>query len=351
MTASRSRIQEGILLMSETFSSDFEPRLASGPMIYRLSGKVAPTSLVIAAVVLIPLGILFGAVYSAAVVYLPFIKLRGLVTFFAGAGFGLVAGRLCYKLKYRSRMMTFLTILGFTAIAYYASWAVHPALIIGPGQLGEGFLPVMIQGFDPGIILAWMKRIFSDGIWGLGGGGALSGWAAVAFWIIEAGLIFGTAIVTGMGTYGSRPFCENCYRWNDETEELAVLPVSTSDPAWIQIRGGNFNALKKLQIATGSDSSYVELRLADCPTCDESDYLSAIGITLTVDDGQIKKQETDLFRNLSVTRDQREEIVAFAAAMAEAVELMNETDDLDQQPTGVSEPPLDDSLPRDEPTA
>ncbi|QDV47828.1 hypothetical protein Enr13x_77400 [Stieleria neptunia] len=313
--------------MSETFSDPPGSTIASAPTLYRHSGKVSPVSLVVAAAVLIPLGILFGAIYSAAVVYLPFIKLRGLVTFFVGGGFGVVAGTLCYKLKYRSRMMAFLTVIGFTAIGYYSSWAVHPALVIGPGELGGDFVPLLIQGFDPGVIIGWMKGIFTDGIWAMGAGAALSGWGAVAIWVLEAALIFGTAFVSGMAAYGNRPFCEHCHRWNDETEELAVLPVSTTDPAWMQIRNGNFDALKKLQIASDSDVAYVELRLADCPTCDESDYLSAIGITLTVDEGQLKKNETDIFRHLSVTRAQRDEIVDFAAAMAEAVQLMKEEEE------------------------
>ncbi|WP_182865484.1 hypothetical protein [Stieleria mannarensis] len=338
--------------MSETFTDPTGSTVVSAPTLYRRSGKVSPVSLVVAAAVLIPLGILFGAIYSAAVVYLPFIKLRGLVTFFVGAGFGVIAGSLCYKLKYRSWMMTFLTVIGFTAIGYYSSWAVHPALVIGAGELGEDFVPLMLQGFDPLMIFGWMKGIYTDGIWamGAGGGGALSGWGAVAVWVLEAGLIFGTAFVSGMAAYGNRPFCENCYRWNEETEELAVLPVSTTDPAWNQVRNGNFDALKKLQIAPDSDASYVELRLADCPTCDESDYLSAIGITLTVDEGQLKKNETDIFRNLSVTRQQRDEIVEFAAAMAEAVQLMKEEEALNEQTGEDAEPPVGEDSETNEPS-
>ena len=321
--------------------------MASSPALYRRSGKVSPASLVIAAVVLIPLGILLGTLYSATVVYLPFIKLRGLVTFFVGAGFGAIAGWLCYQLKYRSWLMTFLTVIGFTTICYYTSWAVHPAMVFGPDQLGEDFVPVMIQGFDPTVILGWMKGIYADGIWAMGAG-ALSGLGAVAIWIVEAGLIYGMAYVTGMKTYGNRPFCEICNRWNDETEDLAVLPVETTDPAWMQIRNGNFDALKKLQIASSRDGAYVELRLADCPTCDESDYLSAIGITLTVDDGQLKKHETDIFRHLSVTRDQREGIVAFAAAMAEAVQ---EMEDAEEEELGkIEDEPFDENDPS-EPSA
>jgi hypothetical protein len=309
-----------------SFTADFTASPAGTPTLYRPSGRVSPLSLTVAALVLIPLGLLLGVVYSAAVVYLPFLKLRGLITFFAGVGLGAIAGQLCYRLKYRNRPLVLLTILGFTGIAYYTSWAVHPALVVGAGRLGDAFVPALINGFDPRVIATWMQGIFDNGIWGMGGGGALSGWATVLIWLVEAGLIFGMAVVTGMGAYGTRPFCEHCHRWNEETEDLAVLPVSTDDPAWTQIRNGNFQALKKLQIAENGGANYVELRLADCPSCDESDYLSAIGIALTTEDGVVKKNETDLFRHLSITRAQREEIVAFAGAMAAAVEEMKQAD-------------------------
>ncbi|MCO8121864.1 hypothetical protein NHH03_08965 [Stieleria sp. TO1_6] len=340
--------------MSDTFAAEARPERLNTPTLYRRSGRVSPTSIVIAALLLIPLGLLLGALYSAAVVYLPFIKLRGIVTFFFGALLGAIAGKLCYRLKYRNGVMVALTTLGFAAVAYYASWAVHPAMVVGPGQLGDGFVSTMLLGFDPLVIMAWMKLIFTEGIWAIGNnGGALSGWFAVLVWLIEAGLIVGAALVTGMGSFGNRPFCETCHRWNDETEELAILPVSVNDPAWQQIRNGHFDALKKLQIAADSEASYVELRLADCPTCDESDYLSAIGITLTMDDGQIKKIETPVFQHLSVSRDQREEIVAFAAAMAEAVEEMNaaEADEQVEAMSGQAVSDLDDQDIPDKPTS
>jgi hypothetical protein len=313
--------------MNAAVSQANEVLIADAPPLYRRSGKVSPFSLTIAALLLVPLGVLLGAAYSAAVVYLPFIKLRGLITFFFGVLLGAIAGRLCYSLKYRSGMLTALTVIGFASVAYYTCWAVHPALVLGPAKLQDGFVPLLLQGFDPRVIWWWMNQVFQEGIWQVGaGGGALSGWAVVVVWLIECGVIYAMAFVTGMGAYGNTPFCEHCHRWNNETEDLAVLPVSTTDPAWNQIRNGNFDALKKLQVVSGQQNAYVELRLAECPTCDESDFLSAIGIHLEMNDGQLKKKENDIFRHLSISRQQHDEILAFAEAMAEAVKEMNATE-------------------------
>ena len=318
--------------------------VASGraPMLYQRSGRVPVSSLVIAAVVLIPLSLLLGTLYSAAMVYLPFVKLRGLVTFFAGAGLGFIAGTLVYRLKYRSGLFAFLTILGFTTLSYYTCWAVHPALVgLRFDELGgANFVATLLEGFDPMVVAQWVGWLYDNGLWDMGGG-PLKGWWLAGIWLIEFGMIFGMSVVTGMGTYGNRPFCEQCNCWNEETEDLAVLPVSTSDPAWPRVRNGDFDALKKLQIVPNQEAAYVELRLADCPTCDQSDYLSAIGITLTVDDGEVKKNEDDIFRHLSVTRAQRDEIVGFAEAMAEAVREMSEAevelDESDRDADGMDE--------------
>ncbi|MEO1526013.1 MAG: hypothetical protein AAFX06_11295 [Planctomycetota bacterium] len=336
--------------MNEAVSDDLNMASARAPMLYQPSGRVPVTSLVAAAAVLIPLALVLGFLYSAAMVYLPYVKLRGLVTFFSGAGLGFIAGTLCYRLKYRSRLFAFLTILGFTSIAYYTCWAVHPGLVglKFDGLAMPDFIAIVLAGFDPLFIAKWIGMLYDDGLWNMGGG-KMKGLWLVAIWLIEFGMIFGTSIAGGMKTYGKKPFCEICNSWNDETEDLAVLPVSTDDPAWTRVRNGDFDALKKLQIVPDQQATYVELRLADCPTCDQSDYLSAIGITLTVDEGEIKKNESDIFRHLTVTRTQREEIVAFAEAMAEAVREMSEADDEFDEQEASEEATTDDVNPYEPP--
>ncbi|TWU04636.1 hypothetical protein [Stieleria varia] len=336
--------------MSDSFENPYTAPVASpsvnplsAPVLYKHSGKVPVGSMVLAACILVPLAILMGVVYSAAVVYLPFIKLRGLITLLYGGALGAIAGWLAYQLKFRNNLVVMLMGLAFAFVSYYSAWAVHPALVI---SMDEGFnsdvIVAAIVGFLPQMILGWMEFIYTQGLWGMGNGGnAVSGFGAVAIWLFEAAVIFGTAWVARSAAYGDRPFCEICNRWTDETQELAVLPVSTADPAWQQVRMGNLDALKKLQISTHNTSSYVELRMAECPTCESNDFLSAIGITLTVKDGNVQKNESPIFRHMSITDAQREEITDFATAMAEAVaELSNDggDDEDDIRPTITSTP-------------
>ena len=317
----------------------------SSPNLYQHSGKVPATSLVIAAVVLIPLAILLGVIYSAAVVWIPFIKLRGCVTVVYGLGLGGIAGALAYQLKFRNHIIVFLMALSFVSLSYYTSWAVHPAFVYSLDfGFDADFFATFVIGFMPQVIVSWMMQIYADGLWAMNANGnAIAGFGAVAIWLIEAGVIFGGALVTSGAAYGNRPFCEICDRWTDETQELAILPVSKKDPAWQQVRAGDLDGLKKLQIQSDDASSYVELRLAECPTCDSNDFLSAIGITLTMNNGNVQKNESPVFRHMTITDAQREEILGFAQALASAVaDLGDEPDDDDDvKPTVTSEPDPD----------
>ena len=73
--------------MSPTLDSGVT--LANSPKLYSHSGTVPLSSWAIVLSVVLPLGLLLGVIYSGAVVYLPYVKLRGVVTFLYG---GLLGG-------------------------------------------------------------------------------------------------------------------------------------------------------------------------------------------------------------------------------------------------------------------
>ena len=312
------------------------------PEIYKHSGRVSISGLVLALVILVPTAMVMGVVYSGAVVFIPFVKLRGVATFFYGGALGALTGTVCYRAKFRSHFLVLLATLGVAFLSYYTSWAVHPAFMaLSQGESIKDVIPMAIVGFLPTVIFAWAQLIFDNGIWGMGAGGAISGWSVVGLWVLEALLIFGTALAA-KSVYGNAPFCEDCNGWTEETKELAQLPVSPDDPAWQQFAQGNLDAVKKLQIIQNVPQ-YVELQLAACPSCTNSDFISAVGVTLTANkEGEIQKHETDIVRHLRITHAQKEEIQKFAVAMAEAVEAMSEeVDDPDAIAPAVESSPED----------
>lgn len=312
------------------------------PEIYKHSGRVPISGMMLALVILVPAAIVLGIIYSAAVVYIPFVKLRGIASFFYGGALGALTGTVCYHAKFRSHLIVLLATLGVAFLSYYVSWAVHAAfLALSQGESMADVIPMAIVGLLPNFIFAWAQYIFENGIWGMGAGGAISGWRVVGLWVMEALIIFGTALAAKM-VYGNAPFCEDCNGWTEETKELAQLPVSPTDPAWQQFAQGNLDAIKKLQIVQDVPQ-YVELQLAACPSCTNSDFISAVGVTLTANkEGEIQKHESDIVRHLRITHEQKEEIQRFAVAMAEAVEAMS---DEEEDPDAIA--PTVESSPED----
>ncbi len=291
--------------------------------LYRHSGRVPLSGWMVLLIGMVPLAIVIGVLYSGIVVYLPFLKLRGVVTFLYGALLGTMTGWMCRTTKFRNHFAVAMATIIITGVSYYAAWAVHCAWYI---QSQEGFSKdvalIAIQGFDPRTILGWGEYIFANGLW-FKNGNPHDGWEAVFGWVIEAGIIFVTAFMTRK-VYGNSPFCEDCNEWTQETKELAALPVSPSDPAWQTVIGGNVSSIRKLQLAPET-SRYVELQLASCPTCANSDFLTALSVDMVVNkEGNLEKKEADIFRALSITADQKIEVIAFAEQMAEAQKIMRE---------------------------
>ena len=299
---------------------------------YKHSGKVSVGGMVLAAAILIPAAILLGAIYSALVVYVPFVKLRGLITLLYGGALGALAGAVFRMAKFRSPLFVALGTLAFTAVSYYVCWAVHAGFVI---LRFDGFsedVPVaFLNGFLPQNVLGWAQYIYDEGLWGMGGGNPLKGTGVLILWAVEALVIFGTAFVA-KATYGNSPFCEDCNQWTEETKELAQLPVSAEDPAWQQFAAGDLDAVKRLQVVQDAPQ-YVELQMATCSSCERSDFVSAVGVTLTANnEGEIQKHESDIVRHLKITRSQANEIQEFAVAMAQAYEELSGEDPDDVQP-------------------
>lgn len=299
--------------------------MRSGSM-YRHSGRVPISGLMIAMLVLVPFAIIAGIVYSGIVVYLPFLKLRCVITFLYGGLLGLVAGTVCRATKFRNHFAVAIMTLLITAISFYAAWAVHCAWFV---QSQEGFSKdvflVALTGFDPRMIYGWGEYIFENGLW-VKNGNPHDGYEAVIGWVLEALIIFVMAFVSRK-VYGNQPFCEDCNEWTSETKELAVLPVSATDPAWQTVIGGNVSSIRKLQLAPDSNR-YVELQLASCPSCTSSDFLTAVSVELRLNkEGNLEKNESDIFRALTISADQKAEVIEFADQMAEAQKIMQEEAD------------------------
>ena len=191
-----------------------------------------------------------------------YIKLRGLLTCVYGGALGGLTGVLCRTFKFRSKLFVVLMTLAAVAISYYASWAIHQAVVLWRfNGMSDDVTASATFGWLPHNIYAWATYIHDEGLWAMGkNGGAMSGLGICAVWAVELIMIVGIAWVA-KSTYGTAPFCEDCNRWTEETNELAQLPVSPSDPAWQRFADGDLDAVKRLQVVSDSPQ-YVEMQLA-----------------------------------------------------------------------------------------
>lgn len=305
------------------FSSGNAMRSAS---MYRHSGRVPISGLMIAMMLLVPFAIIAGIVYSGIVVYLPFLKLRCVITVLYGGLLGVVAGTVCRTTKFRNHFAVAMMTLVIAAISLYAAWAVHCAWFIQSQQgFNKDVILVAVTGFDPRAIVGWGEYIFENGLW-VRNGNPHDGYEAVVGWVVEALIVFVLAFVSRK-VYGNQPFCEDCNAWTNETKELAALPVSSDDPAWQTVIGGNVSSIRKLQLAPDANR-YVELQLASCPTCTRSDFLTAVSVEMSVNkEGNLERKESDIFRALAISADQKAEVIEFAQQMAEAQKIMQEEAD------------------------
>ncbi len=154
--------------------------------------------------------------------------------------------------------------------------------------------------------------------------------AAILLGVMYSGAVVWIPFVKLRGlitlVYGSAPFCEDCNEWTEETPRLADLPVSPHDPAWKEFADGDLDAVKRLKVEL-NPSEFVALELAACSHCQNSDFVSAVGIQLMADsNGEVKAIETDIVRHLRISREQLNVLKEFANVMADAVEAMSEED-------------------------
>jgi hypothetical protein len=297
---------------------------------YTASGLVPPSGWILAAVVLLPIAAIAGMIYSAGIVFVPIVKMRWIGSVGLGWLVGMLAAKVCVWGKVRSRLFAITTVLAGFVVAYYSAWGIHRTLLVA-GQMGVANPAAFaIQGFLPTEIISWMSTLLKNG-----NAEGIGGFALLVVWAIELGAIAYFTKTTFSTMWDDRPFCEACDRWNDPTDTLLHLPVSPDDPAWQTVREGWLDAIRKLKIKENANES-VAMTLTSCPDCDRSHYLSATGIGWqSSSTGEATLVESDIFRYMSVTPTQINELKELGELLDEAYQELNQ--DQTQQPVQDSE--------------
>jgi hypothetical protein len=264
---------------------------------YRHSGAISLLGILLATTAGIAAAVVLGVVYSFAVVYIPIVYINALLTFCFGWAMGQAVGWGAKAGKIRNPFVA--TAYGFLVglIGIYVAWGTDfLARVIIPQHIQIHY----ISAFYPSVLMGYIKIFYEKGAWGLPHGGTVSGIPLAVVWAIEAAMIVGAATYFARKAIVHHPFCENCSRWANIEPGKRPLSLIGAGEHFSQLISGDLNALMKFNLAH-SESTYLQLDLASCPTCAESCYLTIQQVSETLDkEGKLKIERKALVHNMTI---------------------------------------------------
>jgi hypothetical protein len=270
---------------------------------YRHSGAMPPLGILLIVGSGAVTACVLGVVYSFANYYIPFIYFH---FFFALGLGGAIGGAVVWAARTgKVRNMHLLGIYGaaFGLLGLYAAWGADPLARFGIEKFG-------FRAFHPSFMTHYMKVFYHQGFWTLGhagqkGGDLVSGVFLGAIWLAEAGVIVGIATWIAWRGISSQPFCETCKRWTvTEANVQWLAPFSGQAQSLEQVKAGELAALDDFDRAPANARAYLQLDLARCPKCRQSNFLSIYNCQRTVDkNGKPKVNKIAVVENLIIAAD------------------------------------------------
>jgi hypothetical protein len=203
--------------------------------------------------------------------------------------FGAVVGKV--------RNQAFIVIVAGCAalVGLYLTWVFYI-----PYRLQRMGLPGVPFMFEPEYVFSAIQMLGENGVWEIFGWGP-QGWQLYAFWLVEAAIIAGGAVL--VAATARNPYCEACSQWTNE--EKPVRPLALTDPDRLRtaLEEERYEVLDELRNQDVALENCFRATLYTCPQCVDSDYLTISHVRLTTSkDGNVQTQTTELIRRLHVPR-------------------------------------------------
>lgn len=284
----------------------------SGTSFYTHSGRVTPQGLVLGAAAALVGAPILGAIYAAAIYYIPFVYLNMILTvlFGLGVGFG-VGGAMAFG-HVRNTALTVLAGLAAAAVGHYVGWIVWVALVL---QDVPDFNAVVLL-FPPELVEA-VVEIGEVGAWSLRGND-VNGPFLWVIWCIEALLVFGAAGFGAFGAGSANAYCEACARWCTGKDGVLRLTGEVDGAAIAKrLEASDLAALHGPALAAAAANDWHQVDLELCEGCGGTNTLSFSRIQVTHDaKGNEKRSEDVLVARLLVSKDQAAWVQGVAAHLA-----------------------------------
>jgi hypothetical protein len=266
---------------------------------YRHSGAISPIGILLASTLGIATAVVLGVVYSFGIVHIPIVQINFLLTLGYGCVMGAAVGWGAKAGKIRNPFVA--TAYGFVVglIGLYVAWGTDLlARLVIPGG-GNNYL----AAYSPTALMNYIEVFYKNGFWGMGKDQMVSGIPLAIVWAIEAAVIVGGSTVLARQFILNIPFCESCGRWTVKKPGTRPLSLIGAGDALKQLLSGDLTSLANFNLAQ-NEAIYMQLDLANCPSCTESNFLTIQQAKQTLDkEGKLKVELTPLLRNMLVSAE------------------------------------------------
>jgi hypothetical protein len=273
---------------------------------YRHSGAMPLTGIPIVVIAGAISACVLGFAYSFATVFCPIVYVNFLLTALLGLGIGYAVAWASRIGKIRNNYVVAAYGLAFGVIGMYVSWAADMLARLGVqnGLIAKQGWDLCICAFYPDVLWRYVQFFYDNGFWTLGhhggNGDVVKGVFLAVIWIAEAAAVLGCATVCAYAMSNALPFCETCNRWTVLHKAVRqLLPVGVREDSLRRATAGDVDALTELVRAESGARTCLQLDLASCPACQQSNFLSIRMVQRTVDSkGKEQVKKTTLLKDL-----------------------------------------------------
>ncbi len=275
---------------------------------YRPSRGVNLKRLALGLALSVLLGAIAGVIYSALVFYVPFLKLRFLITLLAGLGIGAMTLWLVRVAHVRRATLAIVVAMTTVTAAYYVSWASWIGLAISD-MTGGDLSALTVTGnllVNPAGMVEFAQFMLEEGFWVREESEPVKGTALAVIWLIEAGVLLGVPLVMAIKVTGEHPYCEACGSWTTQRSSVAALEETEDREALRQeLLDGDLDALADLGPADFLAPARLRVERDACPNCGETQCMTVWHVAFAPSkDGSVAENKTAIVRHLRLTPEQ-----------------------------------------------
>jgi hypothetical protein len=267
---------------------------------YQPSGRVSPRVLLLG-VLALPALALAATLYSYITLYLPIIGLVTVIlTVALGFGSALATNLVLHHGKVRSRWFAALASLGLGLFTTWFMWVTWGYAVLHRGDGGSD-VPFIALVWPAGL---WqlINAVNETGAWSFKGATPTGGVLWV-MWAIEAAILIGFPLVTGLGV-ANEPYCEHCDTWCGHAKALFITPPVERAETAEHLERLDFGWLSTMgSVSRPPPPRFTRWDLYECG-CRATNAVSAVGIEVKVDDkGEAQVTESPVLSGLLLAPD------------------------------------------------